>query len=397
MKTESYVVKQDITESYLWKGKTPLLSRLDMELTERCNNNCIHCCINLPANDLAVRRRELTTAEAKEILKEAISLGCLSLRFTGGEPLLREDFEELYIFARKIGLKVLIFTNATLITSNLAELFSRTPPLKKIEVSVYGMKNESYEAVTRTAGSFEAARRGINLLLEYKVPFVVKGALLPSNKGEINEFEAWAGAIPWMDKPPSYSMFFDLRCRRDGKKNELITKLRLTPQDSIKILTRRSQEYLKEMKEFCSKFMRPPGNRLFSCGSGQGSGCIDAYGNFQLCMMLRHPDTVYDLRRGSLKDALTNFFPKIREIEATNPDYIGRCARCFLKGLCEQCPAKSWTEHGSLDTPVEYLCEVAHTQARFLGLLEDRERAWEVKDWKSRVDEFVKAPVIGHE
>ena len=221
---EPYVLKQDINKASLWKNSKPILGRLDIELTERCNNNCIHCCINLPADDLAAKNKELSAAEIKNILKEAVSLGCMSARFTGGEPLLREDFEELYIFARKLGLKILLFTNATLITTDLAELFSRIPPLEKIEVTVYGMKKSSYEAVTRAPGSFEVAWRGINLLLERKIPFVVKGALLPPNKDEIDEFEKWAAAILWMDKPPSCSMFFDLRCRRDDPKKNLIIR-----------------------------------------------------------------------------------------------------------------------------------------------------------------------------
>ena len=70
--------------------------------------------------------------------------------------------------------------------------------------------------------------------------------------------------------------------------------------------------------------------------------------------------------------------PRLRELRATNPEYLRRCARCFLKGLCEQCPAKSWAEHGTLDTPVEYLCEVAHAQARWLGWLRGR-RAWNAR------------------
>ena len=394
MQAESYVVKQDISKASLWKAAKPLLSRLDMELTERCNNNCIHCCINLPEDDSAAKERELSTGEIKKILEEAASLGCLKVRFTGGEPLLRDDFEELYIFARKLGLKVIIFTNATLITLHLAELFSRIPPLEKIEVTVYGMKDSSYETVTRTTGSFKAAFRGINLLLEHKIPFVVKGAILPANKEEIEEFESWATTIPWMDKPPSYSMFFNLRCRREGAKNELIKKLRVNPEIGLNILTRNEERYLKEMKEFCSKFMRPAGDKIFSCGAGCGGGCVDAYGYFQPCMMLRHPDCIYDLKKCSLKDALTNFFPKLREMKATNPDYLNRCAKCFLKGLCEQCPGKSWMEYGNLDTPVEYLCEVAHTQARFLGLLKEGEMAWEVADWKERIKDFVREDIL---
>ncbi|MCK4859277.1 MAG: radical SAM protein [Candidatus Omnitrophica bacterium] len=388
MPNRSYVAKKTIAKASLWKNKRPLLGRLDIELTERCNNNCIHCCINLPADDLDAKKKELPTKDLKKILTEAASLGCMTVRFTGGEPLLRKDFEELYIFARKLGLKVLLFSNATLITAHLTKLFRHIPPLEKIEITVYGMKKSSYEAVSRMSGSFEAAWRGIDLLLKNKISFVVKGALLPANKDEIDEFESWASTIPYMDKPPSYSMFFDLRCRRDGEKNRLIKSLRLPSKQGLEVLTRRKDKYVKEMKEFCSKFTRPPGDTLFSCGSGVGGGCVDAYGNFQPCMMLRHPVTIYSLKNGSLKDALLNFFPRMRKMKAANLDYLSRCAKCFLKGLCEQCPAKSWMEHGTLDTPVEYLCEIAHTQARFLGLLKEDEKAWEVEDWRERIGKF---------
>lgn len=390
MKTESYVTELKIEQAFAHKSKEPLLGWLDIELTERCNNNCLHCCINLPADDLATKKRELSTQEIKNILKEATSLGCLTVRFTGGEPLLREDFSELYLFARKQGLKVLIFTNATLITPQLVALFKHIPPKEKIEITLYGMNQVSYEAVTRRPGSFAAAWRGINLLLEHKIPFVVKGALLPQNKDEMQEFENWAMTVPGMDKPPSYAMFFDLRCHRDNaRKNELIKKLRLSAQEGLEILTQRKDDYIKGMQQFCAKFIGPQDENLLACGSGCNSGCIDAYGFFQPCMMLRHPQLVYDLRKGTLKDAVTNFFPKIRKIKATNLQYLSRCAKCFLKGLCEQCPAKSWTEHGTLDTPVDYLCEIAHTQARFLGLLKNDELAWEVENWQERRKAFV--------
>jgi radical SAM protein with 4Fe4S-binding SPASM domain len=106
-------------------------------------------------------------------------------------------------------------------------------------------------------------------------------------------------------------------------------------------------------------------------------------------MMLRHPDMVYDLTKGTIKEALTDIFPRLRETVSTNPAYLTRCARCFLKGLCEQCPAKSWAEHGTLDTPVEYSCQVAHAQARYLGLLEEGESAWEIEDWQQRIEMLV--------
>ena len=83
MERNSYSSRLKIDESGLFQGK------LDMELTERCNNNCIHCYINLPADDRSAMEKELSTEELKEILKEAATLDYLTVRFTGGEPLLR--------------------------------------------------------------------------------------------------------------------------------------------------------------------------------------------------------------------------------------------------------------------------------------------------------------------
>ena len=357
-----------------------------MELTERCNNNCIHCCINLAAGNEEAKLKELSNSEIKEILKEAASLGCLTVRFTGGEPMLREDFLDLYLYTRKLGFKVLIFTNATLISPKIADVFSRIPPLEKMEVTVYGMTQESYERVTRVRGSYHAFKRGIDLLLANRIPFIVKSALLPANKYEMEAFESWASRIPWTKTTPSYAMFYDLRSRRDShKKNKVIQSLRLSPADGLKVIAKNPADYISKMRDFCTRFMRPGGSVLFTCGAGLGGGLVDAYGNFQPCMLLRHPEAVYDLKKGTIKAALTTFFPELRKKKAENRDYLLRCAGCFLKGLCEQCPGKSWVEHGTMDTPVEYLCQVAHETARFIGLLEEGERAWEVQDWKLRI------------
>ncbi len=381
----SYVARVSAPRHCWWSGRNPLLGRLDLELTERCNNDCLHCNINLPTDDGAARRLELGTAAVQEILAAAAALGALAVRFTGGEPLLRQDFPDLYLFARRQGLKVLLFTNARLITPDLAELFARIPPLEAIEVTVYGLRRESYEAVTRVPGSFAESWRGIELLLDHRIPFVVKGALLPPNRGEVAALEAWAATLPAMAEPPQFTTLFDLRGRRDcQEKNRLIKALRLTPGEGLAVFKRHGESYRREMREFCSRFLGPPGDRLFACGAGHAV-CVDAYGALQPCLSLRHPEMVYDLQKGSLRDALTNFFPRLREeARATNPDYLARCARCFLHGLCEQCPAKSWSEHGVLDTPVEYLCRMAHAQAEDLGLLAPGERGWEVEDWQGR-------------
>ena len=371
--------------SGLWKSKGPQIAKIDIELTERCNNNCIHCYINLPASDNEALKRELSTEKWKEIIDQIAYLGALEIHFTGGEPLLRKDFLDLYLYTRKLGMKIMIFTNATLITKRIAELFKKIPPLKDIEITVYGMKQESYEAVTGTPGSFKKFRKGIANLKKNNVPFILKSAILPPNKDEMDEFEKWAEEITSMKMKPSYSFFYDLRGRRDSdEKNELIKNLRLSPVEGMKILTSDKETYGKEMKGFVENFLGKPDAQLFNCGAGIG-GTIDAYGVYQPCLLLRHPDVTHDLNTYSLKDILTTKIPEMKKIEAKDPDYLKKCAKCFLKGLCEQCPAKSWSEHGTLDTPVEHLCEEAHEQAEYLGLIEKGEKGWEVEDWKERI------------
>ncbi len=380
----------------LRSGRRPLLRHLDIELTERCNNRCIHCYNRI--DDPAAVNRELSTETIREILGQACNLGCISVRFTGGEPMLREDFLDLYCHARALGLQVDVTTNGTLITNHIARTFSKIPPLGKIEVTLYGSSQTSCEAVTQVEGSFERARAGIQNLLDSNVPFEIRGVALSQNMNERPGFEKWAASLAPETLPPVFTVLLDLRARRDSpEKNRQIRTLRLSPGDCVSQLAFYPEQYVKDAQRLIGKFVQIPNPRIFSCGVGKGSACLDAYGEIQACFLLRHPDTTYSLLAPghTLEEALKRKFPSLALSEATNEDYLKRCARCFLRELCEQCPARSWVEHGNLDTPVEYLCQVAHHQASALGLLSNGEMAWEVEDPEQRIKEMlIHAPLF---
>jgi len=391
---ESYTITKTLDHAATRTAQRPRLHRLDLELTERCNNNCLHCYLNRPANDHLARERELSTTQLQAILDEAATLGCLTLRFTGGEPLLRPDFAALYLHARRLGFRVSLSTNATLITPHLADLLARLPPLQPLDITVYGMTAGSYEAVSRVPGSFHRFWRGVNLLLQRGVALQPRFALLPPNASELQTFERWALSLPGVQRHPGIVLFLDLRARPESERSRELAALRCSPEEGVAVLARRGAAYQDEMRSFCARFSRPAGDFLFACGAGRESACLDACGNLQPCVQLRHPAALYNLVQAQpaspLRHAMTEFFPRMRQLRATNPDYLLRCARCFLKGLCDQCPAKSWMEHGTLDTPVEYLCAVAHAKARHLGLLAQGENAWQVEDWRERIENFSK-------
>jgi MoaA/NifB/PqqE/SkfB family radical SAM enzyme len=413
MSDSTYVVRRKPDRTPVSLDVGPRLKQLDIELTERCNNRCIHCLINRPLSDSSAQADEMTTAQVVHILRQAAGLGCAQVRFTGGEPLIRTDFQDVYLYARRLGLKVSLFTNACFVTPDVARLFARVPPLVPIEITVYGMTRESYEAVTRSRGSHESFRKGLDELLACGAPFVVRWVVLPPNRHEIPEFEAWAKTLPGITAGPAYVLMLDHRSRRDDpEKNRVIDTLRLSPQETLAFLARDETKYRHGMAEFAARFLTPPGDRLFHCGAGHGV-CIDAYGRVQPCMGVRDPALTFPLgfpeKTGSdgaqaetpagpdsenggltLAQALDRF-RRLKTLAAKHPLYLARCARCFLKGLCEQCPAKSWAEHGNLDTPVDYYCQAAHIQARYLGWLSENESGWDVVDGPERIKKWVHA------
>jgi MoaA/NifB/PqqE/SkfB family radical SAM enzyme len=120
----------EIQQFPLWekiKNKRIPLS-FDLEITARCNLNCRHCYINLPAGDKDARAQELGAAEIMDIARQAVDMGALWCLITGGEPLLRHDFAEIYTGLKRMGLLVSVFTNATLISHEHIRLFQTYPP-----------------------------------------------------------------------------------------------------------------------------------------------------------------------------------------------------------------------------------------------------------------------------
>jgi len=71
-----YLEELKLPDFDLWKKieekRIPLSA--EIELTERCNNNCVHCYINLAANDEEAKRRELSFREIRDIVDETVQM-----------------------------------------------------------------------------------------------------------------------------------------------------------------------------------------------------------------------------------------------------------------------------------------------------------------------------------
>lgn len=355
-----------LSEFTLWeKTRTRRVPfSFELEITARCNNNCRHCCINLPAGDRATRDKELSLEELKEIIDEAVSLGALWGLLTGGEPLLRDDFATLYLYMKKKGLLVSVFTNATLVTEEHAALFQQYPP-RDIEVSVYGVTQGTYERVTRRAGSYDAFMRGLRLLLERGVKVRLKAMALRSNLHEIPEIARFC-----KDKTKDFSRidpFLHLRYDGNVTRNEEIRAERLSPQE-IAAIEASDPERREALEKHCRAGFSPNAcgtgcNHLFHCGAGNESFNVSSDGLFRLCPSLWHPDCVYNLRKGTLREAWQAFIPKVREMRSDRSEFLEKCRSCLTVNLCMGCPGHSHLETGATDSPVDYFCQVARARA----------------------------------
>ena len=363
MKPMSTVEIQDFPLWGKMKKHRGILS-FDVEITARCNNDCRHCYINLPANDQQARATELSLQEISAIADQAVELGAVWVLVSGGEPLLREDFSEIFLLLKRKGLLVSLFTNATLINEAHIELFQKYPP-RDIEVTVYGATAESYERVTGRPGSFTAFSNGLNRLLESGIKVRLKAMALRSNVNELPEIAAFCRlhTKDYFRFDPQLHLRFD----RDEARNQLIRAERLTPEEIV-ALERADGERFSALQHSCDTLINEElthncGDHLFICGLGQGSFTVSYDGKFRLCSSLWAPETIYDLRQGSLRDAWETFVPKVRAMRSRCADYLENCRSCSLFNLCLWCPAHSWLETGELDMPVDYFCQVARARA----------------------------------
>lgn len=338
--------------------RLPLMGSL--EVTYRCNLNCVQCYCNLSPNDQEARARELSLVEIRDVIDQVAEEGCLWLLLTGGEPLLRPDFLEIYSYAKKSGMLVTLFTNGTMLNAEIADYFAEWPP-RKVEITLHAVTMETFERVTRVAGSYDRCMKGIQLLLERDVPLSLKTTVTKFNLDELWDTKEYVEGLGVEHR-------FDamLIPRFDGSKRPY--DVRLTPEELVQLDMADGERWgeLERLGDQLWGVVR--GEDLYVCGAGQRSFHIDPYGRLGLCTISRAH--TYDLRLGSFRAAWADFIPSVRSLK------VGRvipCRTCAAIALCGQCPAWSYLEHGDLETPVEYVCAVGRARAEALGKRHDME------------------------
>lgn len=343
---ESYSLFSQRALGNIFQERVPLIGAI--EPTLRCNLRCVHCyCEGHSASE------ELSTAELRDIIDQIAAAGCMWLLITGGEPLLRADFTEIYMYVKRKGIFPVLFTNGTRITRETTEILSEFPPFS-IEISLYGSTPQTYEAITSVPGSFASCMRGIELLLEHDLKPKLKSVVIRENIGDLDAMHALAEE-------------FGLPFRFDSFINATLgsglapTRMRIDPEAALELDTkyvRREQAW----SDFIGKFgANPPSPTLFTCGAGINAFHIDPNGRMYPCTLAR--DEFYDLREGSFMDGWQGLIREIR----MRPGKEDGCNRCALRSLCGCCPGRAALETGDPHGRIEYMCRVALLRAEAFG------------------------------
>ena len=333
---------------------------VSIEVTRRCPLECLHCYNNLPMGDAAARAQELTLEEHCRLLDDLVAAGTLWILYTGGEIFGRKDFLDIYTEAKKRGFLITLFTNGTLITPRIADYLAEWRPFA-IEITLYGATRETYEALTRVPGSYDRCMRGIRLLLEHGLPLKLKTVPTRINRHEVYEMRRMA------EEDFHVEFKFDplVNPRIDCSQSPLA--VRLSPEEAVALDfqdPQRGEEYRKLLEREVGKprVTTPDDNHRYFCGGGMNGCAIDPVGNMSVCVISHQQD--YNIRAKGFRDGWEGRLLEIRNQARTRPTI---CDRCQIRSVCGMCPANGELESGDPESPVDFLCQVAHLRAYALG------------------------------
>jgi len=318
-----------------------------LELTHRCNLRCVHCYLGTGPDRRGRAEEEMTTAEHLSVLDQVAAAGCLNLVLSGGEPLVRTDFHEIYRHARRLGMVVTVFSNATLVTDEVVELLREHPPYA-VDVSVYGATAETYERVTGVAGSYERCLNGIRRLVDAGVRVQLKTVVMSVNRHEVESIRRLADDIGI-----SFRLDADLfPCLQSGDRGPI--ELRVSPEEAVALelsdpdRLRQWVEYVEEREGAAVP------DRLYVCGAGETGFHVDPYGWASPCVMTTNYR--YNLLESDFGAVWAEELGRLAEVK---PCIDYECNRCELRLACTGCPAFNYHESGSESGRSHYLCAMA--------------------------------------
>jgi MoaA/NifB/PqqE/SkfB family radical SAM enzyme len=298
-------------------GKMNLKSLHEMWIITNfdCNLRCSHC---YTIDKVKSEKDTLSADEIKRIVDDARELGTEVFYFSGGEPFLREDIMELvaYVAARS---KLILFTNGTLITKELAGELKAFRDRLIVQVSIEGHDEES-NARIRNKGMFKRAMDGVKLLLEEGLMVGVSSTPVTATKESVPKLTDLLGRLNVNGHSVKYHHLIYLLNDGNAKKYPFTT----LSNDELSAVFEKCCEVRKSLKkQKINKSLKIANEKIFEayatngpkkdfCGAGYTILAVDSKGHLYPCASTISKD---EFDAGSLVDEYGKYVKgKLKEL-----------------------------------------------------------------------------------
>ena len=324
------------------KLNVPLSVQLD--LTYRCNERCIHCYLDHDDHG------ELTTAEIKDLLDQMADAGVFYLTISGGEIMMRKDFFEILEHAHARTFSIKLKTNGVLIRKKEAERI-RALGVESVQISVYSHRAEVHDAITKMPGSFRQTIEAVRLLRTAGLHVTMANVLMVQNAQDYPGVRALAnelGAQCTLDPTITPMM--------DGDRS--ILELNVDKAALREVF--RDGALVGNVEEFCA----PPQGvdedalDMLPCSAGHTACYVSPYGEVYPCVQFPLPSG--NVRQTKFVDIWRDS-PQLKEVRSITLRDMPSCSQCTHGATCTRCPGLAYLE-GNMRGPSYQDCEKSYAR-----------------------------------
>lgn len=184
---KNHIVNKTILEKYEsdifgWFSYFPI--RLEIDITNSCNLNCIHC--SRKSGRSSSNNLGLSTVELKKIISDAAEIGVQTIVLMGGEPLIQKDFFDICKFAHEKGIKEIeTSSNGWLIDEDIATKIASY--FKQIQISLHGSTSYLHDSIVQKKGAYQKAIESIMMLSKKGVKVDINYSVMKENFTDIEK------------------------------------------------------------------------------------------------------------------------------------------------------------------------------------------------------------------